>query len=125
MANARLQSPRDCLALMSSPTEFAGSSVVRTTSIYPFHRRSPDCALAPITRERLVRLLTSGRTLSQHSVRTGRGLFTFPTSSYHRPRCCGVGLSLMAFVIPDATPGSGGMFPPLVVRAGDLMKGAE
>src|SRR5215212_3882885 len=30
---------------MSSPTEFAGSSVVRTTSIYPFHRRSPDCAL--------------------------------------------------------------------------------
>src|SRR5215217_3147089 len=72
-----------------------------------------------------VRLPTSGRTLSQHSVRTGRGLFTFPTSSYHRPRCCGVGLSFMAFVIPDATPGSGGMFPPLVVRAGDLMKGAE
>src|SRR5215208_3714699 len=30
---------------MSSPTEFAGSSVVRTTSIYPFHRRSPDCSL--------------------------------------------------------------------------------
>jgi hypothetical protein len=80
---------------------------------------------APITRERLVRLLTSGRTLSQHSVRTGRGLFTFPTSSYHRPRCCGVGLSLMVFVLPDATPGPGGIFPPLVVRAGDLMKGAE
>jgi hypothetical protein len=32
-------------AYMSSPTESAGSSVVRTTSIYPFHRRSPDCAL--------------------------------------------------------------------------------
>src|SRR5215204_2224375 len=30
---------------MSSPTESAGSSVVRTTSIYPFPRRSPDCAL--------------------------------------------------------------------------------
>jgi transposase len=40
-----LQSPRDCLALMSSPTQSAGSSIVRTTSIYPFHRRSPDCAL--------------------------------------------------------------------------------
>jgi hypothetical protein len=61
---------------------------------------------APITRERLVRLLTSGRTLSQHPVRTGRGLFSFPTSSYHRPRCCGVGLSFMASVIPDVTPRS-------------------
>jgi hypothetical protein len=59
---------------------------------------------APITRERLVKLLKSGRTLSQHPVRTGRGLFRFPTSSYHRPRCCGVGLSFMAFVIPDVTP---------------------
>jgi hypothetical protein len=28
-------------------------------------------------------------------------------------------------VTPDATPGPGGRFPPLVVRAGDLMKGAK
>jgi hypothetical protein len=42
---ARLQSPRDCLELLSSPTESAGSSVVRITSISPFPRRSPECAL--------------------------------------------------------------------------------
>ena len=33
-------------AFMSSPTGSAGASVVRTTSIYPFPRRSPDCALS-------------------------------------------------------------------------------
>jgi hypothetical protein len=38
-------SPRDCLALMSSQIESAGYSFVSTTSIYPFRRRSPDCAL--------------------------------------------------------------------------------
>ena len=44
-ASAKWSSPTDCSALTSSPTGFAGSSVARITSIYPFPRRSPDRAL--------------------------------------------------------------------------------
>src|SRR5215218_2780556 len=45
MANARWSSPRGCSVLTSSPRGFAKSSAVLTKSIYPFPRRSPECAL--------------------------------------------------------------------------------
>src|SRR5215204_6251117 len=38
----------DCWELTSLPREYAGYLVVRITSICPFHRRSPDHALARI-----------------------------------------------------------------------------
>ena len=38
----KVTEPRGCSELTSWQTESAGSSVVRTTSIYPFPRRSPD-----------------------------------------------------------------------------------
>jgi hypothetical protein len=58
-ASAKSSSPRVCWALRSLPTGFAGFSAVRTTSIYPFPRRSPDHALAnPSYLER--RLVGSG-----------------------------------------------------------------
>jgi hypothetical protein len=62
---------------MSSPTESAGSSVVRTTSIYPFHRRSPDCALgitAEAVRMRIKRgTLRSERQAGRVFVLLGQG----------------------------------------------------
>jgi hypothetical protein len=36
--------------LTSSPRGFAKSSAVITKSIYPFPRRSPECALASVER---------------------------------------------------------------------------
>src|SRR5215207_1957107 len=46
---------------MSSPTESAGTSVVRTTSIYPFPRRSPDCALVRTARRQLLSNLSESQ----------------------------------------------------------------
>src|SRR3712207_585869 len=45
MASVKSSSPMGCWALMSSPSGSARSSVVFTSLICLFARRSPDCAL--------------------------------------------------------------------------------
>src|ERR671910_479358 len=47
MANGGSWSSMGCSVRMSSPRGYAGLSGVRITGIYPFHRRSLDCALDP------------------------------------------------------------------------------
>ena len=41
----KVTEPERLLGAYRARERAAGSSVVRTTSIYPCHRRSPDCAL--------------------------------------------------------------------------------
>src|SRR5829696_7823356 len=45
MARGRQLSTRDCSVLTSSPTGFVEPSAVSMNLIYPFPRRSSDCAL--------------------------------------------------------------------------------
>src|SRR5829696_9606747 len=69
MANARWSSPRGCSVLTSSPRGFAKSSAVITKSIYPFPRRSPECALGSHLCERL--LSEDYRVVGMDDLRTG------------------------------------------------------
>src|SRR5215208_6983586 len=81
----------DCSGHMSLPRGCAGSSIVRTTSISLFHRRSPDHALGRVRGEiwRLIlRLRAPGRRAGHRAHKAPRSP---PARSKGHPKRCGYG----------------------------------